>query len=127
MVRDIFRRYNKLTKGNGRCSMDWKCSHRMDLPLKGVIFLGGHQNMTKKLRQVFPGWTYVSDEHLRKNVTDNKKVVFYWTGHGSHKIMRYVYSRLSPNTKIIYVTATNLPLLIEEMRSSYFVEFEKAV
>ena len=31
---------------------------------KGILFLGGHPNMTKKLRQQFPKWTFVSDDQL---------------------------------------------------------------
>lgn len=89
------------------------------LPRKGVLFLGGHQNMTKKLRQQFPKWTYISDEQLKRHSCINQTVVFYWTGHSSHKMMRYVYSKLPENANIIYVTATNLPMLIEEMQHTY--------
>lgn len=89
------------------------------LPPKGVLFLGGHQNMTKKLRQQFPKWTYISDDQLTRHSTINQTVVFYWTGHSSHKMMRYVYSKLPENATIIYVTATNLPLLIAEMQRTY--------
>lgn len=91
----------------------------MELPQKGVLFLGGHQNMTKKLRQQFPKWTYVTDDQLKRCVNINQTVVFYWTKHSSHKMMRYVYSKLPDNASIIYVTATNLPLLIAEMQHTY--------
>ena len=90
-----------------------------ELPQRGVLFLGGHQNMTKKLRQQFPKWTYITDDQFNRHTCVNSKVVFYWTGHSSHKMMRYVYSRLPENASIIYVTATNLPLLISEMQKTY--------
>lgn len=67
------------------------------LPQKGVLFLGGHQNMTKKLRQQFPKWTFVSDDQLKRCGSIKHTLVFYWTGHGSHKLMRYVYSKLPEN------------------------------
>ena len=89
------------------------------LPQKGVLFLGGHQNMTKKLRQQFPKWTFVSDDQLKRCGSINHTLVFYWTGHSSHKLMRYVYSKLPENANIIYVTATNLPLLLQEMQCTY--------
>lgn len=89
------------------------------LPQKGVLFLGGHQNMTKKLRQQFPKWTFVSDDQLKRCGSIKHTLVFYWTGHGSHKLMRYVYSKLPENASIIYVTATNLPLLLQEMQCTY--------
>ena len=89
------------------------------LPQKGVLFLGGHQNMIKKLRQQFPKWTFVSDDQLKRCGSVNHTLVFYWTGHSSHKMMQYVYSKLSENSNVLYVAATNLPRLIEEMRCSY--------
>ena len=89
------------------------------LPQKGVLFLGGHQNMTKKLRQQFPKWTFVSDDQLKRCGSINHTLVFYWTGHSSHKLMRYVYSKLPESANIIYVTATNLPLLLQEMQCTY--------
>lgn len=89
------------------------------LPQKGVLFLGGHPNMTKKLRQQFPKWTFVSDDQLKRCGSISQTLVFYWTGHSSHKIMRYVYSKLPENANILYVTATNLPLLIKEMQYTY--------
>lgn len=90
-----------------------------ELPKKGVIFLGGHQNMTKKLRQYFPKWCFISEDQLKRQIKFHQKTIFYWTAHCSHRTMRYVYSKLSSDTNIIFVTATNLPLLINEMRSSY--------
>lgn len=89
------------------------------LPQKGVLFLGGHQNMTKKLRQQFPKWTYVTDDQIRRCSCINQAVVFYWTKHSSHKMMQYVYSKLPGHASVIYVTATNLPLLIAEMQRTY--------
>lgn len=91
----------------------------MELPQKGVLFLGGHQNMTKKLRQQFPKWTYVTDDQLKRCSSINQTVVFCWTKHSSHKMMRYVYSKLPDNASIMYVTATNLSLLIAEMQHTY--------
>mgnify|MGYP006785430781 CR=1 FL=1 len=91
----------------------------MMLPQKGVLFLGGHQNMTKKLRQQFPKWTYVTDDQIRRCSSVNQTVVFYWTKHSSHKMMRYVYSKLPEDASIIYVTATNLSLLIEQMQHKH--------
>lgn len=90
-----------------------------ELPQKGVLFLGGHQNMTKKLRQQFPKWTFASDDQLKRCGNINHNLVFYWTGHSSHKLMRYVYSKLPEESNIFYVSATNIPLLIKEMQCTY--------
>ena len=96
-----------------------KVENTIVLPQKGVLFLGGHPNMTKKLRQQFPKWTFASDDQLKRCGNVNQTIVFYWTGHSSHKMTRYVYSKLPDNASIIYVTATNLPLLINEMLCIY--------
>lgn len=84
------------------------------LPEKGIMFLGGHINMTKKLKQKYPKWAYVSDENIRKNCC-NVKIIFYWTAHGSHKLMRKVYSKIPSDTQIIYVSSTNIDYLEREM------------
>ena len=89
------------------------------LPEKGVLFLGGHQNMTKKLRKRFPKWSFVTDDQFKRVPVINQTMVFYWTGHSSHKLMRNIYSKLPDDACILYVTATNLPLLIAEMESAY--------
>ena len=99
--------------------MNRKIAVGIELPQKGVLFLGGHQNMTKKLRQQFPKWTYVTDDQIKRHSSMNYTVVFYWTKHSSHKMMEYVYSKLPDNAKILYVTSTNVPLLISEMRNTY--------
>lgn len=89
------------------------------LPEKGVLFLGGHQNMTKKLRKHFPKWSFVTDDQFKRVPVINETTVFYWTGHSSHKLMRNIYSKLPDDACILYVTATNLPLLISEMENAY--------
>lgn len=89
------------------------------IPAKGVMFLGGHPNLVKKLQQVYPKWDFISDEQLRRKASFKQDVIFYWTGHGSHQLMQYVYSRASSNAKVLYVTATNLPLLLDEMNNAY--------
>ena len=53
----------------------------MELPQEVVLFMGGHQNMTKKLRQQFPKWTYVTDDQLKRSGKIKQAIVFYWTKH----------------------------------------------
>jgi hypothetical protein len=89
------------------------------LPEKGVLFLGGHPNMTKKLRRKFPKWSFITDDQFKRFPVINETIVFYWTGHSSHKLMRNIYSKLPENTTILYVSATNLQLLISEMENDY--------
>lgn len=90
-----------------------------NIPSKGILFLGGHPNMVKKLQHIYPKWDYVSDEQLRRKSAFKQSVIFYWTGHSSHQLMEYVYSKVPSNSKVLYVTATNLTLLLNEMNRAY--------
>ena len=89
------------------------------LPDSGVVFLGGHPNMTKKLKQHYPKWEFISDDKLKRQSKIRQETVFYWTAHGSHKLMQYTYSKLPENVNIYYVTATNIKLLIEQMNEAF--------
>ena len=91
----------------------------VQIPSKGVMFLGGHPNLVKKLQQIYPKWDFVSDEQFQRKASFKQDIIFYWTGHGSHQLMEYVYSRISTNEKVMYVTATNLSLLMNEMSVAY--------
>ena len=95
------------------------CRKNTEIPKKGVMFLGGHPNLIKKLQQVYPKWDFISDEQLRRKASFKQDIIFYWTGHGSHQLMEYVFNRASENAKVLYVTATNLSLLLNEMNSVY--------
>ena len=77
--------------------------------------------MTKKLRRKFPKWSFITNDQFKRFPVINETIVFYWTGHSSHKLMRNVYSKLPDNTTILYVNATNLSLLISEMERTYQV------
>ena len=90
-----------------------------EIPKKDVMFLGGHPNLVKKLQQLYPKWDFVSDEQFQRKSFFKQSIIFYWTGHGSHQLMKYVYARTSKSAKVLYVTATNLSLLLNEMNSAY--------
>ena len=95
------------------------CQENTEIPKKGVMFLGGHPNLVKKLQQVYPKWDFISDEQLRRKASFKQNIIFYWTGHGSHTLMEYVFTRASDSAKVMYVTATNISLLMEQMNSAY--------
>lgn len=89
------------------------------LPTKKILFLGGHANMVKKLRQYFPGWDFLTDDELGNWTGGECEVIFFWTAHCSHLIQQYVNARKSKDTPYIYVTATNIDRLISEMATKY--------
>ena len=85
------------------------------IPKKGVLFLGGHQNMVKKLQQRYPKWRFITDDYFGHRGSMEQLIVFFWTAHCSHKMMQFVYSKLNRNATVYYVTATNLDMLENEM------------
>ena len=89
------------------------------LPKDGVLFLGGHQNMTKKLRQIFPDWEYISDDLFKRGRLGDVKTIFFWTAHSSHSMMEFINARKAEGTTYVYVTATNINRLISEMAEKY--------
>lgn len=91
----------------------------LSLPEEGVLFLGGHINMVKRIRKLHPGWIFITDDQFRPHSAINVKYVFYWTNHSSHKMMENVFAKLAPDAEIMYVTATNMERLDAEMLSLY--------
>lgn len=95
------------------------------LPRKRILFLGGHANMVKRLRQVFPDWDFLTDDEFNSWTGASCEVIFFWTNHCSHSIWEYVESRKEKNTPYLYVTATNISRLIAEMAEKYKAYMEK--
>lgn len=87
-----------------------------ELPESKVLFLGGHQNMTKKLLSMFPDWTFISDDHIAKDPPSDVKLVYFWIGHASHKLRQNIFKRLPADTQIVYLSATNIDMLVNEMK-----------
>lgn len=86
-----------------------------ELPDDGVLFLGGHWNMVKKIQQLHPNWIFITDDAFKPFSNIHVKYVFYWTNHSSHTMMENVFSKLAPGADIMYVTATNMERLEKEM------------
>ncbi len=89
------------------------------LPRKRVLFLGGHANMVKKLRQLFPDWDFLTDDELGSWTGSECEVIFFWSAHCSHLVWQYVNARKGKDTPYLYVTATNIDRLVSEMAGKY--------
>lgn len=89
-----------------------------DLPCKGVLFLGGHRNMVKKLQQRYPAWSYITDDQFRHRGVITQQIVFCWSAHSSHKMTQFVWSKLRKDASVYYVKATNLCKLEVEMKAA---------
>ena len=85
-----------------------------------ALFLGGHITLVNKVKELHPEWTFLTDdEFIRGWRKLGFMYVFYWTAHSSHAMKYYTEARLDPDAKIIYVSATNLTLLEEEMLQGF--------
>ena len=90
------------------------------LPGDDILFVGGHPNMVKKLKSLHPFWTYQSGRG-RMYVPKSTKVVFVWTKHLGHPEFQAIQAalKLLPDVPMVYVSATNMSRLEQEMSSLY--------
>lgn len=96
----------------------------IDLPKDNILFMGGHQNLTKRLKQTYPGWAFITDDHIRQAPPRNPDCVFFWSDHCSHKLYQNLLARLPDDVEIIYLTSTNQDLLNDEMKKKYWARKE---
>lgn len=85
-----------------------------------ALFLGGHWNMVKKLEALHPDWDFITDDEIKggwRNMT--YKYIFFWTKHCSHKLQNNILSKLASGAETIYVTATNVERLEDEILTGY--------
>jgi len=94
----------------------------VEMPEDGVVFMGGHPNLVKKIRQRHPRWSFVGREAFADTgvFACAKVVVIYWKS-----ICHPAYYKALERTErgdsvpIVYVNSTNLDLLEEEIRRGY--------
>jgi hypothetical protein len=92
-----------------------------DLPRTGVAFIGGHPKLVAKLELLFPEWRFLTVGR-NDNIPDSYSAdtVFAYTSHIAHKTYRKCLSSLRDDALLIYVSATNLDLLIAEMKTKLY-------
>lgn len=90
-----------------------------ELPKDNVVFLGGAPNLVKKLRQIYPGWSYVGSEGITSSysIPSNPIICFCWSKYISHAMTYSVGARI--DAPIAYVTKTNIEALEREMREGF--------
>lgn len=90
-----------------------------ELPESGIIFAGGHRNMTKKLMQDHPGWTFIDGRDVNFPEFRNPVMVFFWDQHISHPTFYRVRKFAPPSVPQAYLKSTNLDMLETEMRKAW--------
>lgn len=100
-----------------------RCSEQGSRFPERAIFLGGHPNMVKKLKDRHPDWIYISPENDKAAFSnefsaDKIDAIIYWSNHVSHILDRKIRKKC-PNIPIVYVTSTNVSILEEEISRRY--------
>lgn len=93
-----------------------------ELPDTGIMFVGGHPNFLKKLREVYPDWSYITKENVPERLRQysKQKMCYIYTAHTSHPIYWGVINALrNCDTPYSYIKGTNLDRVITEMRQDY--------
>lgn len=92
----------------------------VDLPERGVLFLGGHPNLIKKLKRIYPDWTYLGLKDIAQMRVDRSVDLCYiWSKHLSHTATKMVVRNIREAFPTVYLEATNLKRLESEMREGY--------
>lgn len=99
-----------------------------DLPRSGVMFVGGHPNFIKKLKDLYPGWAYIGSENAPERLKQYSKLemCFIYTGHISHPVYWGVLNAAkSSGAPYSFVKGTNLDRVITEMRQDYAIALQE--
>lgn len=86
-----------------------------DLPEENLVFVGGDQNMTKKLAIMYPGWTFIDSQSRNFSGKTKAKAIFVWSGHMSHATTQRINRVYEDSVPRLYVTKTNIAALVREM------------
>lgn len=91
----------------------------LDLPERGVIFIGGHPNMVKHLKNRFPDWRFIDGDDRNFKDLGSPSVIFIWFEHISHPTYHRIMTFAPDACPIRYCNATNQNRLIEEMKRAW--------
>lgn len=106
-------------KLSDRASGDRDDGDLPDLPESGVVFVGGHPNMLKKLRKDHPGWTFIGSGDKTADLPAGPSMIFFYDQHLSHPVYHKIRKAAGPSVPKAYLKATNLDMLDAEMRRAW--------
>lgn len=93
-----------------------------ELPDTGIMFVGGHPNFLKKLRELYPNWIYLTHKSAPERMSQYSKLsaCFICDEHMCHPLFYNVMGSVkSAGIPYSYVKATNLDRAITEMRQDF--------
>lgn len=96
------------------------------LPSSGVVFVGGHQHVISKLKDLYPGWVYIrGDARTFKLTNTSPEIIFYHPQGLDHTTLNKVSACITGDPPIFYVRSTNITALCNEMVQHYSVYREE--
>lgn len=98
---------------------DTEDEHLLPLPEKNVVFVGGHINLARKLKEAHPGWVFVDGTVKAFNEFSPPEIIFLWTKHMAHPVSEKALRMIGPDTIRVYLESTNPELLEREMSRGY--------
>ena len=91
----------------------------LDLPEKGVVFIGGHPNMVKHLKNRFPSWRFIDGDDRNFKDLGAPSIIFIWFEHISHPTYHRIMTFAPDACPVRYCNTTNQNRLIEEMKRAW--------
>lgn len=95
----------------------------LPLPETGIVFLGGHQRVIAKLKELHPKWIFMTDTAPKMNSllssTNSVNAVFVVSTYLSHKLYQHLEAAIGKDVPKFYVTSTNIELLERDMQKQY--------
>lgn len=85
------------------------------LPEDNVIFFGGHPNLVKKLKDIYPKWQFIDGTSKHFADFTPPSLIFFWDKHMVHPAWQRAMRLIGPSTVRIYLKSTNPELLEQEM------------
>lgn len=86
-----------------------------ELPATGVVFVGGDENMTNKLKALHPKWRFIQSDDRQFGPLKDVKVIFLFHKHLGHPTMQRLDAMAPKDAPRIYVDTVNITLLEAQM------------
>jgi len=88
------------------------------LPQK-VLFVGGHENFVKKLKRMYPAWTFLKPEEINcAKVKRDYALIIIQTNHVSHNIIERAKA-FCKDIPVVYSNYTNVNRMLWETKAYY--------
>jgi len=91
---------------------------RLSFP-DNVLFVGGHVDFVKKVRKVYPTWTFLDSSEINSNkVKREYSLIIIQTNHVSHNIVERAKA-FCKDIPVVYSNCTNVGRALGEAKERY--------